>query len=278
MSLFLVGIFLFSLIVPAVASPDIKSQKRIDIQKTSKLFNEIDLDGDYIDFQSLENQSYDFIHKLIGNDSNIGRCGKAFIQTKGKGFHIGRVRPLFTLHLPIRIYRPLWFIIPRRMCVYWLICSIYKNYENAQTIINPVNTNETIFINGSHVVIGGTFVFPAASRFNLILKGNSIFKGNGTNLWTYPILRKLLKNFQPKLEDFISKYHGKLFWYKFPYITTNNTLIDFILKQGIDIVNVLHQTLRSMIWPDVIIKISLLGLFREVDWNGYSPFFIWSKI
>jgi hypothetical protein len=89
----------------------------------------------------------------------------------------------------------------------------------------------------------------------------------------------LLNQTHSKLNDFITTYHGKLFWHKFKALETNNTLLNIILWLGAEGLNLIYSYfVKPYFWQYRRIKIPALSLLFEENWRGYFPFFIWSKI
>jgi hypothetical protein len=276
-SIFMVLIFLFSIATTVVGSSDLEPNINENIAPAPGLLNQIEMDED-VDFNDLENQSYEFFKKLVGNESNIGRCGKAFINSTGRGLTMARVRPMLFINIPIKIYFPYWIMFPRR-AVIWLICSIYGSDEDAQTIIEPVDSDEKIVLDGPHIVFGGIFVFPTARLLKSQLQLKTIPRLNNTKPWMFPLLKKLIELIYPPLEKLINVYHGDLFWYIWRAPETNNTIFDSILGGAEFFVNkVVLQMIRSLFWQYRRIKIPLLGLLDDIDWSGYFPFYMWSEL
>jgi hypothetical protein len=276
-SIFMVLVFLFSIVTTVVGTPDIEPKKEKNIKGAARIFNEIEIDDD-IDFSNLENQSYEFFKKLVGNASKIGRCGKAFINSTGRGLTMARVRPIAFFNIPVKIYYPYWIMFPRRTVI-WLICSIYGSDEDAQTIIEPVDSDEKIYLNGSHIVFGGIFVFPTARLLKSQLQLKTIPRLNNTKPWMFPILKKLIDVIYPPLEKLINVYHGDLFWYVWKAPETNNSFLNAILglvESGVNLF--LLQSIRTLFWQFRRIKIPLLGLLDDIDWSGYFPFYMWSEL
>jgi len=105
-------------------------------------------------------------------------CGPAYIESVGKGLHLGRNTKLIRVDSTIL---PGFF--PRYPAAMWFIFCGY-NDENASTKITTIKDNKTFYVNGSHSVFVGIFM----SRFLMNLK--------------------MLPFDLP-----ITKYQGRMFWY-----------------------------------------------------------------
>lgn len=277
-AIIIILIFLLSGVTPVVSfsSMDNDNEKRID--KIIDNFNVINIENEDIEFDELRNQSIELMKRMVGNESEIGSCGRAFINSRGIGLHLARVRPLLQIILPIEHYgRPYLLMFPRLTARMFYICSIYGRDENAETIIQLRDTNETIHLKGPHIIIGGIFLFLATKFAGYSLEPFLPLLDK-IKIWSFPLINILNNTLQK-----IKKYDGSMFWHNFNYwkewkINESSIfeIIDFLMDQLSN--KIIRRQLNILIWNLMPVKSQLIGLITPLKWRGYYPFFVWSKL
>lgn len=245
----IIGIIIFILIIsPLTISEKTESEKYINSKKISNFLNSIEQDDIYVDI--IESEIYSKFKDLVGNESTIQVCGPSYINSSGKGLHVGRTLRFVIIEIPIRINDLIFdaFTFPRVMMVFWLMFCLYNN-ENASTTIYPlkkgeglkIDENNSINISGKHMILCGVFIFrhPKAFRKKIITPLLSLLTGIPKDNITFPIVNISGKNF---LE------------FKFPFWVLN--------------------TIQNSIMP-LKLKIPLYGFFINLTFKGYTPFVLW---
>jgi len=191
-----------------------------------------------------ESELYLRFKDLVGNESNIGFCGPAYIDSIGRGLHVGRNIKFVWLQIPTGYSSPLTdaLTFPRYMMGLWLYYCSY-NDENATTTIYTlekglkIDENNSINISGKHIIVCGIFIFRHPNRFR-----KQILK---------PIISKLTGIPKNNITFFIEKIHGKIFF--------NWTGI------------YLYLSILQFFTPFKL-KIPLYGFLIPLEFRGYTPF------
>lgn len=277
-ALIIILIFLTSGVTQVVSFSNKDNDNYKGINNIINNFKEINIEDDNIEFDELKNQSIELMKRIVGNESNIGSCGRAYINSTGIGLHLARVRPLLQIVAPIELYYPYWLMFPRWTARMFYICSIYGRDKDAETIIELRDTNETIHLKGPHIIIGGIFIFFAQRFVRTLLKTQILPTLNKIKLWRFPLLNNLT-NFL----DHIKQYDGHMFWHNFNYWKNwkiNETAFFPIIDELLHLVSnlIVRREINRMVWNIMPVKSQLLGLITPLDWDGYFPFFVWYKL
>jgi hypothetical protein len=237
---------LILIISPLTISKETESGKNLSPKKVTNFLNSINQDDFYGDIS--ESELFMKFKELAGNESNIGFCGPAFINSSGKGLHAGRNVKFLVLEIPIGIGGTFldFMRFPRYLWGMWLYFIVYLN-ESAWTKIYPlknglkIDENNSINITGKHIVLNGLFIFrePFRTRKGLFKPIISLLTGIPKANITFPI----------------EKFHGKQFFIynKRPYNWL--TILQF--------------------FSPIKVKIPFYGFFISLDYHGYTPFAMW---